>query len=158
MPGHKNTSPAQKVTEELLPLPFRELVHDAHAVEELSGLRLGAPELHHAVRDGHDLREDDVVDAAHGFCALLALHVVPGLFVGDGLQLWVVGRGGSGRAGLCEQGRRIVPRGGRFVVLFDWLLAIFSAIPVGAVALKRGFPHCTLRRVHCVFACESHFA
>lgn len=60
---------------------------DRHAVQELSTLLLGAPQLHHAVRHRHDLAEEDFMDATNGFIARLSVHVMPCFLVGDGLQL-----------------------------------------------------------------------
>lgn len=74
-----------------MPLALAELMYDAHAIEELSGLNLGAAQLEHAVRDGHDLAEHNVVDASHSLDSELPVHVVPRSVVRDGLKLQVRG-------------------------------------------------------------------
>ncbi len=73
--------------QQLLPLRLVQLMDDAHAVEELAALLGGAPQLHHGVRDGHDLAKDHVVHAAHRHGPRVPVHVVPGFLVGNRLQL-----------------------------------------------------------------------
>ena len=68
-------------------LVFAKLMNDAHPVKELPRLLLGAAQLHHAVSDSHDLREDNLVHAPHGVSAGIAIQVVPGRVRGDGLEL-----------------------------------------------------------------------
>jgi len=88
------------VVEEKVALVFTELMNDAHPVQELSRLLLGAAQLHHAVSDGHDLREDNLVHASHGVGARLSVEIVPGLFGGNRLQLF---RSRKGKAGAASE-------------------------------------------------------